>query len=171
MQSEMTVAKHLLTFLLAAMVPLAAHTQSPHVDFVPEVVFAGRSEGKGELTLLMGRARPFTVESVGTLQGDGALVLRQQIHFEGKPVETRAWVMRRTGPGTFAATLTDAAGPVSARTAGNRMTLRYPLTRWGLSMHQTLDLAGDGRSIANRGSVRFLGVPMGELRETILLGR
>jgi hypothetical protein len=34
-------------------------------------------------------------------------------------------------------------------------------------MHQTLDLAADGRTIDNRATVRFLGVPIGWLRETI----
>lgn len=37
-------------------------------------------------------------------------------------------------------------------------------------MHQTLDLAADGRSLANRGRIRLFGVPFGRIEETILLG-
>ena len=157
------------TFLAVLLLSGAAHSNPVADTFVPEEVFAGRSDGKGELRLFRGRARPFTVESVGTLQGDGQLRLEQTMRFEGRPVQTRFWVMQQTGPGRYSATLSDAAGPVVGRVEGRRLTLQYPLRRWGLVMHQTLDLDLDGRSIANFGSIRFLGIRIGELRETIYL--
>lgn len=47
--------------------------------------------------------------------------------------------------------------------------LRYPLNRRGLVMHQTLDLTPDEKTLINSGSIRFLGMPVGQLRETIEL--
>lgn len=158
-----------IALLVTLVMSLAVHAQSGRRAFVPEEVFAGRSEGKGEIRLGLGKSRPFTVESHGTLQEDGRLRLEQTLRFEGKPVRSRTWLMQQTRPGHYSATLTDAAGSVVGRTEGSRLTLRYPLTRWGLVMHQTLDLAEDGRTVANYGSIRFLGIPMGQLRETIHL--
>lgn len=137
--------------------------------FVPELVFVGRSEGKGVMRLTLTKVRPFTVESLGTKQDDGRLRLEQKVQFAGKPEQTRTWVMWQTGPGHYSATLTDAAGLVVGRTQGSRMTLHYRLNRWGLVMHQTLDLARDRETIANVGTIRFLGIPIGTLRETIRL--
>lgn len=158
------------TALLATLLlPLAAHSQTVGKAFVPEEVFAGRSEGKGEMRLALGKKRPFTVESLGTTQRNGRLRLEQNVRFEGEAIQSRSWVMWQTRPGHYSATLTEAAGPVVGRTEGSRLTLRYPLKRWGLVMHQTLDLAKDGRTVVNRGSIRFLGIPIGQLRETIQL--
>lgn len=137
--------------------------------FVPEQVFAGRSEGKGELQLLLGETRPFKVASIGTIQRDGRLSLTQEVKFAGKAVLSRSWLMWRTSPGRYSATLTEAAGPVVARVDGSRLTLRYPLNRWGLVMHQTLDLTSDRKTLVNSGSIRFLGMRVGKLRETIQL--
>ncbi len=158
-------------FALTLLMSSAVHPQRAGQTFVPEVAFAGRSEGKGELRLFLGRKRAFTVESLGTPQADGRLRLEQTVRFEGKPVQSRTWVMWQTEPGRYAATLTGAAGPVVGHTEGGRLTLRYPLKRWGLVMHQTLDLSDDGKTLLNRGSIRFLGISVGQLRETIHLSQ
>jgi len=160
-----------LALFAALSVSRTAYSEPAGDTFVPEVVFAGRSNGIGELRILRGKARPFSVESVGTLRADGTLRLEQTMRFEGQPMESRFWVMRTTGPGRYSATLSDAAGPAVGRVKGRRLTLKYPLRRWGLVMHQTLDLNEDGRSIANLGSIRFFGIRIGELRETIYLAR
>ncbi len=138
---------------------------------VPEVVFAGRSSGKGELRLGLGQKQPFAVASLGTLQGDGRFRLEQEVRFGDKPARKRSWMMWQTSPGHYSATLSDAAGPVTLAVEGSRLTLRYPVNHWGLVMHQTLDLARDGRTVRNAGSLRFLGIPVGQLQETIHLQR
>ena len=158
-------------FSTAGLVFAAAESRALASDFVPEEVFAGRSVGNGTLEIVFRKPRPFTVESVGVMRGNGAFVLDQRVQFEGQPAESRSWIMRRTGPETYEATLTDAAGPVVARIRGRRLTLRYRLSRWGLVMHQTLDLAEDGRTVRNHGRLKLLGVPFGELHETIQLHR
>ncbi len=156
-------------FLAIAMMSQSVSGQSTNEAFVPERVFAGHSQGKGELRLLLGKPRPFTVESLGSPQADGRFRLEQKVRFQGKAVQSRAWVMQQTRPGYYSATLSEAAGPATARAEGSRLTLRYPLKRWGLVMHQTLDLAKDGRTVANYGSIRLFGIEVGELRETIYL--
>ncbi|GHA72739.1 DUF3833 family protein [Cognatilysobacter bugurensis] len=155
--------------VVTALALAAVHLPALANDFVPEQVFSGRTTGEGTLDLLFGKPRPLTVESMGRLRPDGVFVLEQTIDIAGRPTEARTWRMRQTGPSKYSATLSDAAGPVEARVDGATMTLRYPLTRWGLSMHQRLKLADDGRTVANRGRIKFFGVPVGELRETIWL--
>ncbi|MEO6365525.1 MAG: DUF3833 family protein [Luteimonas sp.] len=166
----MKTIKYLAKPILLAALLASPVTQSgtPANPFVPEQVFAGRSEGKGTLTLL-GKARAFTVESLGTTVASGQLKLEQSVRFEGKPARSRTWLITQTTPGHYTATLTDAAGPVVGRSEGNRLSLRYPLTRWGLVMHQTLDLSSDGQTLDNHGSIRLMGIPIGELDETIRL--
>lgn len=161
--------KILNAVLLLMLSPFAAYAQTSGITFIPEVVFAGRSQGKGELRLLLGEPRPFTVQSLGARQGDGSFRLDQEVRFEDKPVESRFWVIKPIGADSYAGTLSDAAGPVVGHINGRRMTLTYPLTSWGLSMEQTMDLAEDGRSVVNCGVIRFLGIPIGELQETIRL--
>lgn len=158
-------------FAMAGLITATAQPGAPGPEFVPEKVFAGRSVGKGTLEIVFRKLRRFPVESVGVVRDDGAFVLEQRVQFEGEPAESRTWIMRRTGPDTYAATLTDAAGPVVARITGSRLTLRYRLSRWGLVMHQTLDLAEDGRTVRNHGRLKLLGIPFGELHETIELHR
>lgn len=158
-----------MTLLAGAM--LLSTAQAIAAEFVPEVVFAGRSSGRGVLDLVSAPPRRLEVESTGTMQPDGRFELRQVIRVEGRPPRTRTWTMRRTGPGTYAASLTDAVGPVEVRVAGARMTVQYRLSRWGLSMQQTLDLDDEGRTIANTGRIRLLGIPVGRLDETIRLDR
>lgn len=159
-----------MILLLTLFMPSLAYSQTREGSFVPEEVFAGRSEGQGMLTLL-GTTRRFTVESLGTSEGEGHMRLEQTVRLQGRAATSRTWVMRQVSPGRFAATLTDAAGPVSGRTEGSQLTLRYPLKRWGLVMHQTLTLSKDGRTVDNQGSIRFMGMQIGRLQETIQLIR
>lgn len=155
----------MLAAVLVTMVPMHAGAAQGE-RFVPERVFAGTSSGRGMLKLAWGQPRPFAVRSVGRMRADGVFRLDQDVTFEGKPLRSRHWLMRHDAAGRYAITLSDAAGPVTARIDGARLILRYPLERGGLVMHQVLDLLPDGR-IANRGTVRFWGIPIGHLRETI----
>ena len=133
-----------IVLVASLLMPLTAHSQTEGKVFVPNEVFAWRSEGKGAMQLFLGKARSFTVESLGSIQADGRFKLEQNVQFEGEPVQSRFWMMWQTTSGHYSATLTEASGPVVGRTDGNRLTLRYPLKGWGLVMHQILDLTNDG---------------------------
>lgn len=151
---------------LAAGLALASMTLCAQ-DFVPREAFAGRSEGRGTLRVLLGDERPFRVESAGAEQPDGSFVLDQKEFFDGKPPQVRRWVIRDAGTGNYTFTLSDASGPGVAKAVGNRLELDYPLKRVGLTMHQVLELSADGRTIANDGRICLWGIPVGHLRETI----
>lgn len=134
----------------------------------PASMFDGRSTGHGQLALLFGRDRSFRVESEGRRQADGSFRLDQTVFFEGEAPRTRRWIIRPVGEGRFVFDLSDAAGPGTAVAQGSRLTLRYPLTRGGVRMRQVVDVSPDGRSIANTGRIRWLGIPIGRLSETIV---
>ncbi|MFL6586662.1 MAG: DUF3833 family protein [Luteimonas sp.] len=136
------------------------------VEFTPSAGFEGESEGRGTLKFVFRRPRAFQVTSHGTEQGDGTFRLDQTITFAGEPPQSRFWVMTRTAAHRYAATLSDAAGPVDATVAGPRLSLRYRV-KGPVFMHQELVLSADGRTIDNVGVVRLLGIPIGRLQETI----
>lgn len=136
-------------------------------SFTPQILFAGHSEGNGSLKILFGEPKPFHVESHGLTQPDGSFRLEQTVTFEGEASEDRTWILEVVKPGTYAGTLSDAAGEVSGRTEGNRLILRYRI-KGPMVMHQTLELLADGKTIDNVGRVTLLGVPIGRLHETIV---
>lgn len=111
------------------------------------------------------------VTSRGEARGD-ALVLDQTIRFADGETATRRWVVRPDGPDSYVGTLTGdeavaASGAVRARVAGDTLRIRYPVAGVPLArMEQFLTLREDG-AIANRGTVRVLGVPVRHLEETI----
>ena len=134
--------------------------------FTPQNGFSGASEGQGSLKLLLGKPRPFHVESRGSEQSDGTFRLDQTVTFQGEAPKTRFWIMSTTTPNHYSATLSDAAGPVQGVTDGSTLSLHYRI-KGPLVMHQALTLAPDGQTIDNVGVIRLLGVPVGHLRETI----
>ncbi len=144
----------------------SASAAEPARDFTPRHGFGGASEGDGTLTFLLGKPQPFHVESRGTQQADGTFRLEQTISFQGKSSKHRVWIMTEVRPNHYAATLSDAAGPVTATTSGQRLSLQYR-AEGPLVMHQTLELMADGKTIDNVGVITLLGIPVGHLHETI----
>ncbi|MFP7722811.1 DUF3833 family protein [Lysobacter sp. A3-1-A15] len=137
------------------------------IEFTPRTGFSGESEGNGTLTFLLGKPRPFRVESLGRTQADGTFRLEQRIFFQGKPPRDRVWVITSVGPGRYSATLSDAAGPVTGVTSGSRLTLHYR-AKGPLFVRQDLRLLPDGRTIDNVGVITLFGIPVGHLKETII---
>lgn len=157
----------LLTCALAALiVGGSAFAAEPARDFTPRNGFGGASEGDGTLTFLLGKPQPFHVESRGTQQADGTFRLEQTISFQGQPPKDRVWIMTEVRPNHYSATLSDAAGPVTATTSGPHLSLQYRATG-PLVMHQELELMPDGKTIDNVGVITLLGIPVGHLHETI----
>lgn len=144
----------------------SAFAAEPQQDFTPRNGFGGASEGDGTLTFLFGKPQPLHVESRGIQQADGSFRLEQTITFEGKPPKNRVWIMTEVSPNHYTATLSDAAGLVTATTSGPRLSLHYR-AKGPFVMHQELELMPDGKTIRNVGVIRLLGMPVGHLRETI----
>jgi hypothetical protein len=134
----------------------------------PEVFFAGRTRGTGELEVRGRGARDFQVEGSGHAEPDGTFRLEQTVKFSDGDMETRTWVMRRLDANTYTATVSDAAGEVSAETNGNLFHVRYLVRKPALYMEQWLYLQPDGRSVINFATITVAGVPWARLAEQIV---
>jgi hypothetical protein len=105
------------------------------------------------------------VQSLGTEQKDGSLILKQVIKETSKPPRTRYWRMRQTGPNRFEGTLTDATGPVRVTVDNGGVRIRYR-TKDNLDYDQHLTPAGP-RIVNNRLRVRRFGVTVARVEEVI----
>lgn len=128
--------------------------------------FEGRTEGSGQLKVVLKAPVPVTVQSLGRVAGDGSILLTQRIREGAKPERTREWQIREIAPGRYSGALTDAVGPVTGEARGNRLRFAYRM-RSGLDVEQWLTLARDGRSADNVLVVRKFGVTVATLQETI----
>ena len=133
--------------------------------FNPVEFFRGRTQGEGTLKVVFKSAKTIRVESVGTTEKDGSLLLTQQIHEPGKATRTRHWKLRETGPNRFDGTLTDAAGPVRVDVQGDRVRIRYR-GKDHLDFEQWLTPAGSKR-VQNDTRVRRFGIVVARFSEVI----
>jgi hypothetical protein len=128
--------------------------------------FEGRTEGTGRLKVLLRSAETVGVASFGRVAEDGTLLLAQTVSEGGKAPRTREWRIRETAPGRYSGSLTDAIGPVTGETVGDRLRLRYRM-KGDLRVEQWLTLAPGGRAASNRLVVRKFGLTVATLDETI----
>lgn len=149
--------------LLGGVSPAAAQS-APHFD--PMAFFAGRTEGTGRLKVLFSRGKPVRVDGRGVVEGDGTLVLDQQVSADGGPARPRQWRIRRIAPDTYAGTLTDAVGPVRMRVSGTVLRIAYH-GKGGLAVRQRIMLEPGAEVAHNVLKVRKLGIVVATLRETI----
>jgi hypothetical protein len=161
----MTLATILLSACLPAAPPSERVTAQPELR--PEAFFTGRTYGEGTLAMRFRAPRTLHVEGEGQVDPDGTFRLDQTVTFAGGTVERRTWRLRRTTPNRYRATLSDAAGEVTAESGGNSFHLRYLLRRPAVYMEQWLYLQPDGRTVLNRATVTVLGIPWARLEETI----
>lgn len=134
--------------------------------FDPVAFFAGKTEGRGMLTILLRRPQPTLVEGKGTVTSDGTIRLSQEVSRGGAKPTNRTWRLRLVGPGRYAGSLTDATGLVSAQVSGNLLHIRFAM-KGGLHAQQWLYLAADGQSARNRMVVTKWGLPVASLDEVI----
>ena len=135
----------------------------------PETFFAGPTTSFGVLESVAGApTRVFHVHGHGQALADGRFRLDQTIAFAGRPPTSRTWIVRRLDAHRYVASLTDAAGPVTAETWGNLFHLRYPMkSPAGGEMEQWIYLQPDGRTVLNEASVRWFGFLVARLSERI----
>ena len=149
----------LFLFAMLAAAPVQSASFNP-VDF-----FRGRTHGDGELKVIFQAPKRIAVDSLGSSEKDGSLVLKQVIHEPGKPARTRYWRLKQDGPNRFSGTLTDAAGPVRVDVAGNQVRIRYTAPNH-LNFDQTLTPAGSGE-VRNSMRVRRFGITVARFEEVI----
>ena len=135
----------------------------------PERFFAGATESQGVLEDASGAPlQRFTVQGRGEALSDGAFRLDQTLAFEGQPTRTRTWLIRSTGPHSYTATLTDAAGPFAAEAYGDLFHLRYRLKGVPTgTVEQWLYLQADGRTVVNELVARVAGMTVRRVSERI----
>ena len=138
----------------------AAATQFDPVEF-----FRGRTQGIGTLKAVLQKPKTIRVESVGTEQKDGALLLTQTIHEPGKPPRTRSWRMRREGAGRYSGTLSDAKGPVRVNVEAGAIRIRYR-DKDNLDFDQRLTATGP-RELRNSMTVKRFGIRVATFDELI----
>lgn len=133
--------------------------------FNPVEFFRGRSHGDGTLKVIFESPEKIAVDSFGTSEKDGSLVLKQVIHEPGKPARTRYWRMRQDGPSQFSGTLTDAASPVRVDVKGDQVRIRYTGQNH-LNFDQVLTPAGPNE-VHNAMRVRRFGITVAHYDEII----
>lgn len=160
----------------AAPVALA---EAPRFD--PFTFFAGESRGEGVLAKVLSDPVPVRVESRGRIEVEArpgaswaepprkVLVLGQTIREGDKLPRQRQWRLVEIAPGRYEGTLSDAIGPVSARSEGNRLTITFTM-QGGFAVRQDLTLSPDGTRAANVMRVSKLGLTVAVLSEDIVRG-
>jgi hypothetical protein len=118
--------------------------------------FTGRTHADNDLKIVFHSPHKLIVDSIGKREGTDFIQV-DTVHEEGKPVRTRTWRMRETGPNHFAGTLSDATGPVDMTVNGPTATIRYVMNG-GLNIFETMQLQGDGRTLSNHVEARKLGL-------------
>ena len=146
--------------------PLAPELAADSPVFNAERFFTGRTQGSGSLKIIMRGPEAIRVEGNGWVEKDGTLVLDQLVRRGTRPVEKRQWRFRAVGPGRYAGTLSDAAGPVQGQVQGNRLHLSYAM-KDGAHAEQWIYLQPDGRTALNRMAIRKFGMTVAHLNETI----
>ena len=150
--------------LLAAGLALAAPAAATDLD--PLAFFTGRTHGNGQLKIVLKSPVTIGVESRGTPDGQGGLVLEQIIREGAKAPRARRWVLRPTSPTTLQGTLTDAAGPVRGSFSGRVLKLNYTRSD-GTHASHILTLRPDGRTMFNRMTIKRLGMVVARVEEVI----
>jgi hypothetical protein len=148
--------------LLCAGTPAAA--QKPKLDML--AFFAGKTHAENVMKIVLKKPVPLIVDSIGGKGDRGDFVLIDTVREGDKPVRQRKWIMRQTGPGRYAGTLTDAVGPVDVQIAGDTANIRYVM-KGGLRIEQELKLQPDGKTLTNRVLAKKLGMKFAHVDGTV----
>lgn len=149
----------------AALLPIVLAATPAHAEFNPVEFFRGKTHGEGVLKIIFQAPKHISVDSEGSAEKDGSLLLKQTIHEPEKPPRVRYWRMRQTGPRSFEGTLTDAASPVRVDVEGARIRIRYQ-GKDHLNFDQWLTPAGP-KEVHNAMKVKRFGIIVAHYDEVI----
>ena len=109
------------------------------------------------IKVVMKRAYQSRTIGNGRILPDGSLTLVQQVQEEGKPVVQRHWKIRQLGGGKFAATMSDAVGPVTVSSVDGQYRFQFKL-KGNLAVDQWLTPLPGGKTARSRMTVRKMGM-------------
>ena len=157
------------TLAVGACVPSGhlAEEKATAPDFDPIAFFAGHTEGRGTLAIIMRRHQPTLVEGHGVEATNGTIVLDQDVRRGSGAASHRQWRLRQVAPGRYVGTLSDAIGPVEGNVSGNCLHLSFRM-KGGLEAQQWLYLQPGGQTARNRMLVKKFGLTVASLDETIV---
>ena len=120
----------------------------------------GRTESVGTIKLIM--KKPYQSRSYGRgkIREDGSLDLVQRVEDEGKPPKERRWRIRQVAPGRYTGTMSEAIGPVTIEEVGGRYRFRFKMDG-GVSVEQWITPSADGKSGANKVTIKKYGMTVG----------
>ncbi len=135
----------------------------------PERFFDGETRSTGVLETAGGApSQRFSVQGHGRALPGGRFQLDQTVAFQGQPPKARTWIMRRLDEHHYTASLTDAAGPVSAEAWGDLFHITYPLKGVPLGrFEQWIYLQPDGCTVINEATARVAGIVVRRVSERI----
>ena len=133
--------------------------------FDPVEFFSGRTQGVGTLKPVLQKSKTIRVDSVGTTQKDGTLLLTQIIREPDKAPRTRTWRMRKEPSGRYSGTLSDARGPVRVEIEPTGIRIRYT-DKDNLDFDQRITATGP-RQLHNRMTVKRFGIRVATFDEMI----
>ena len=132
----------------------------------PMRFFEGRTESHSTIKVFTRKPMRSWALGRGTIKPDGSLELVQRVEEDGKPARVRRWVIRHTGPGRFAGTMSEATSPVTIEQVGARYRFRFKM-KGNLAVEQWLTPLAGGRSARNQVTVRKFGIKVGSSEGTI----
>ena len=154
-----------LAFALAGCSGSGSDVPATGWPFDPLQFFTGHTQGQATLHLVTGTSRRVLVDSHGTPDRHGGLVLDQVTREAGKPASSRRWVLRPAGPNRWSGTLTEASGPVSVERTPAAVVIRYTMHN-GANVEQHLQMPPGG-VVDNRLTVSRFGIRLATLDEKI----
>ena len=152
--------------LLAATILAASSASAEPRKLDMLAFFNGRTHAENVMKIALKKPSRLIVDSIGGKGDKGDFVLIDTVREEGKPVRTRKWVMRQTGPNRFTGALSDAVGPVDVTVSGDSAVIRYTM-KGGLKVEQQMQLQGDGKSLSNKVIVKKFGLKFARVEGTI----
>lgn len=163
-----SVTAILLTFTLMACVS-SAPPQNVATAFSPLEFFTGPTKGDGALLYRSGKIdKSFSVSSHGEYTAAGQFLLKQVISWEDGREERRTFVLTPAGQGVYKGHFEDSNIKVRLWTDGTEVYLRHALPGTPfLRIKQVMTLGADEHTLTNKGTVRFMRVPVRYLHETI----
>jgi hypothetical protein len=119
--------------------------------------FAGRTETDGMVKVMF--KKPYRSRSLGLgrIETDGSLTLVQHVQDDGRPPRERHWRVRRVGPGRYAGTMSEAAGPVDIQQVGDGYRFRFKM-KGNLSAEQWLTPTPDPMAAHTSTRIRKFGM-------------